>query len=356
MTGHEYTLTPSGALVRVPSSPRVVVRTLGGDLPAVLVCRAEAPSVDPASISRVLRDSLVPQVEVFRAPTPPEEAAPLTADTLMKAMAKVMEAGPQHREPVALPQHLFDVYARAFADSTGTDADRHGIGLRAVVARAVSDSVRAHDARTAATVARARTVHNARTTRTDERAHAHDPLAVFVIHDAHEGAPPTTVDAPPMRLPVRFVGGPLHGRTGHALTTVDAELRQVPPRFVGVPLPMDAWADPSTVQMYVRTRPLDCGAWAFEWRPRERAHSRQVLHRRDLPDTHVLAHALRSHTVTGQHGAIGALMTEGVPHNLAYAKVMHLVDRGLLDYGTSPYSAWPTGAGRAALRATGRDA
>jgi hypothetical protein len=37
-----------------------------------------------------------------------------------------------------------------------------------------------------------------------------------------------------------------------------------------------------------------------------------------------------------------ALMAEGIPHNLALAKVMHMVERGLLDYGTSPYHAWPT--------------
>jgi hypothetical protein len=44
----------------------------------------------------------------------------------------------------------------------------------------------------------------------------------------------------------------------------------------------------------------------------------------------------------GTPGVMEALMAEGIPENLALAKVMHMSKRRLLDYGTSPYYAWPT--------------
>ena len=40
-------------------------------------------------------------------------------------------------------------------------------------------------------------------------------------------------------------------------------------------------------------------------------------------------------------GVIAALMAEGVPEKVALAKVLHMCRRGLLEYGTSPYYAWP---------------
>lgn len=40
-------------------------------------------------------------------------------------------------------------------------------------------------------------------------------------------------------------------------------------------------------------------------------------------------------------GVIDALVAEGVPEKVAYTKVMKLSDRGRLDYGVSPYYAWP---------------
>ncbi|MFB7890333.1 hypothetical protein ACFCZ3_20005 [Cellulosimicrobium cellulans] len=347
----EYTLNPDGSL-RLLTPSRVRTLPVGAGGSALLIARGD---VDLDAISDVVTRALAPQGatvpgEFCKAPAP--EPLPPGApegrsmrDMLLEAVEKVRALPAPRPEPIVLPKAMFEVYARAFADATGTDWERHVVGLRALAAHAVSDS--AHDdARTAPPV-RAQAV---RTARTDERAHAHDPLAVFVLHAARDAAPPAMVEAPPMRTPVRFVGGPIHGRTGHALTTVDDAMREVPPRFVGVPVPFEGWADPSTVQVYVRKRLLDCGAWAFEWRPAERAGFRQVLHRRDLPDAHVIAHARRG-------GPIGALETEGVPHNLAYAKVMHLVRRGLLEYGTSPYSAWPTGAGLAlAEQHPGRDA
>ena len=44
---------------------------------------------------------------------------------------------------------------------------------------------------------------------------------------------------------------------------------------------------------------------------------------------------------SGQPGVIDALVAEGVPEKVAYAKVLHMVKRRLLDYGVSPYYAWP---------------
>jgi len=34
-------------------------------------------------------------------------------------------------------------------------------------------------------------------------------------------------------------------------------------------------------------------------------------------------------------------MDEGVPQKVALAKVLHMCDCGLLEYGTSPFYAWP---------------
>lgn len=67
------------------------------------------------------------------------------------------------------------------------------------------------------------------------------------------------------------------------------------------------------------------------------------MKRTDIPDEHVIDLAQRWRDGRGaEPGVMAALMAEGIPHNLAMAKVMHLVDRGLLDFGVSPNYAWPT--------------
>lgn len=64
------------------------------------------------------------------------------------------------------------------------------------------------------------------------------------------------------------------------------------------------------------------------------------MRRSDIPDDHVIALARRWQEGDG-HGVIASLMAEGVPNKLACAKVEHLADRGLLDYGVSLNYAWP---------------
>ena len=69
-----------------------------------------------------------------------------------------------------------------------------------------------------------------------------------------------------------------------------------------------------------------------------------MVKRSDIPDEHVLelARAWRDAPLGMKPpGVIAALVAEGVPHNLAMAKVLHMVRRGLLDYGVSPDYAWP---------------
>jgi hypothetical protein len=64
--------------------------------------------------------------------------------------------------------------------------------------------------------------------------------------------------------------------------------------------------------------------------------------RSDIPDEHVIELARRWYDAPYcQPGVISALVAEGIPYNLAMAKVMHLVDRKHLDYGVSPHYAWP---------------
>lgn len=67
------------------------------------------------------------------------------------------------------------------------------------------------------------------------------------------------------------------------------------------------------------------------------------MKRSDISDDHVVALA-RDWTFHRGLGVVAALVEEGVPEKLAVAKVLHLSQRGLLDYGTSPYFAWPTKA------------
>jgi hypothetical protein len=60
----------------------------------------------------------------------------------------------------------------------------------------------------------------------------------------------------------------------------------------------------------------------------------------DIPDEHVvsLAYACRD---DGGPCVLDALVLEGVPEKVAYAKIVKLVKRDVLDYGTSPRCAWP---------------
>jgi len=60
----------------------------------------------------------------------------------------------------------------------------------------------------------------------------------------------------------------------------------------------------------------------------------------DIPNDHVIDLARRWQQGQGP-GVVAALVAEGIPEKLAYAKVVRLAGRGLLDYGVSPYYAWP---------------
>ena len=65
------------------------------------------------------------------------------------------------------------------------------------------------------------------------------------------------------------------------------------------------------------------------------------MKRSDIADEHVLELARRWHDNPAEPGAADALITEGVPRKLALAKIDHMVRRGLLDFGVSPYYTWP---------------
>jgi len=67
------------------------------------------------------------------------------------------------------------------------------------------------------------------------------------------------------------------------------------------------------------------------------------MKRSDITDEHVLELAQRWRDDNrGTPGVIDALVAEHVPEKVALAKVLHMVKRGLLDYGVSPYYAWPS--------------
>jgi hypothetical protein len=69
-----------------------------------------------------------------------------------------------------------------------------------------------------------------------------------------------------------------------------------------------------------------------------------VVKRSDISDDRVieLARAWRDAPLGGKPlGVVAALMAEGVPEKVALAKVEHMARRRLLDYGVSPYYAWP---------------
>lgn len=72
------------------------------------------------------------------------------------------------------------------------------------------------------------------------------------------------------------------------------------------------------------------------------------MKRADIPDGHVIDLAMLWHHDPRNHpGVVEALVREGVPVKLALAKVEHLTDRGLLEYGVSANYAWPRAAERA---------
>jgi len=65
--------------------------------------------------------------------------------------------------------------------------------------------------------------------------------------------------------------------------------------------------------------------------------------RSDIDDQHVvdLARAWQDDDHFTTPGVVAALVAEGVPEKLAVSKVERLVDQDRLEYGTSPYYAWP---------------
>jgi hypothetical protein len=64
----------------------------------------------------------------------------------------------------------------------------------------------------------------------------------------------------------------------------------------------------------------------------------------DIDDQHVIDLAQAWHEAPLLNpGVVQALIAEGVPKKLAFAKVERLSARGFLDYGVSPSCAWPTG-------------
>jgi hypothetical protein len=69
-----------------------------------------------------------------------------------------------------------------------------------------------------------------------------------------------------------------------------------------------------------------------------------VMKSSDIPDEHVIELARAWHDDHTQPCVADALIAEGVPAKLAYAKIEKLVGRGLLNYGVSPRCAWPEDA------------
>jgi hypothetical protein len=69
--------------------------------------------------------------------------------------------------------------------------------------------------------------------------------------------------------------------------------------------------------------------------------------RSDIPDAHVVELArqwregARRDPGKPGPGVVRALVAEGVPEKVALAKVEHMISRGLLECGISPYYAWP---------------
>ncbi|MEV7805026.1 hypothetical protein AB0O28_18955 [Microbispora sp. NPDC088329] len=75
------------------------------------------------------------------------------------------------------------------------------------------------------------------------------------------------------------------------------------------------------------------------------------MKRSDIPDGHVLELAAAWLRAPFEAPPVwDALVAEGIPSKLALAKINHLSDRGLLDWGVSPRCAWPTVKGEQLLR------
>ena len=63
---------------------------------------------------------------------------------------------------------------------------------------------------------------------------------------------------------------------------------------------------------------------------------------KDIPDSKVMEYAQNwADNPFTSPGVVQALVNDGVPEKLARVKVEKLVDKGMLDYGTSSYYAWP---------------
>jgi hypothetical protein len=69
----------------------------------------------------------------------------------------------------------------------------------------------------------------------------------------------------------------------------------------------------------------------------------------DIADDLVIRYAADFHDRISNTPAGTRLMEDGVPKKVAAAKVDRLIRRGLLDFGVSPNTAWPTDKGRALL-------
>jgi len=70
------------------------------------------------------------------------------------------------------------------------------------------------------------------------------------------------------------------------------------------------------------------------------AGARQVA-LNDIDDQHVVDLARAWQHDNDQPGVVAALVSEGMDEGLAVDKVEDLAERDLLEYGTSPYYAWP---------------
>lgn len=62
---------------------------------------------------------------------------------------------------------------------------------------------------------------------------------------------------------------------------------------------------------------------------------------KDIPDDYVVELARQWQRGELKICVVDALVLEGVPEKLAFRKVERLVEKGRLDYGTSPRCAWP---------------
>lgn len=78
------------------------------------------------------------------------------------------------------------------------------------------------------------------------------------------------------------------------------------------------------------------------------------MKRSDIPTATVIRYAAEMHDAPLLMGRMvgDRLVEDGFPPKVVIAKIEQLVSCRLLDYGTSPWSAWPTPEGRAFLAST----